>query len=111
MKEAMWTLCNACAVANPHQIWRVVDMKGMEAIVKMLEVADVKLKVTMLKTLHTIIACGESEEEGNKLAEYLDSLGGLSKVCQLQHDKNNEVYNCAVEILVDFFNVEECDKQ
>lgn len=79
----------------------------MEAIVQMIGVAEPQLKVRMLQALHTILSCGDSEEEENKLAEYLDSLGGVTKISDLQYDKNEEVYKNAVAILKDFYITEE----
>ena len=72
-----------------------------------MDLPDSELRLRILIALKRILISGESEEEPNKLVEILNSLGGANKLMEMQFDKNEAIYNTAVEIMKNHYELTE----
>ncbi|KAJ1639777.1 importin alpha [Pavlovales sp. CCMP2436] len=104
-KEACWVLCNAMHGSSKEQaLFIAQNFNVLEPMVAMLSVGDAKMVTIALDFIENLLKAGEavasSTGEGeNKVTVWLDSVGGVDKLEELQEHKNEEVYRKAVHIL------------
>lgn len=103
-KQAAWAISNACKRGSTLQVRRMVETGAMISLVRMLEESDAELKVSLLSALHRILEC---DDDANALSTHFEALNGLRTVESLQQHENVAVYNAAVQILRDFYDVVE----
>ena len=95
MTDAVWTICNACISGDFAQVVNIIEIGGLDSIIKMMDSPDASLKSILLKAVYNIFRHGINENGLNHIADFFESLGGVSKIVKLQHDGNNEVNKLA----------------
>ena len=113
-REAGWSVSNATALRNKEIIGAVVEKKGVEAMVKVLgQKWDPKTAVVLLEGLRNVLSCGKEhylDEYGENPFTYLvEECGGLDIIESMQQHSNQHVYDLAIKILENFFQLEEVD--
>jgi len=112
-KEAAWTISNLTSGGTPQQVRYVVDQLVIPPLCDLLTVYDAKIITVALEALENILRIGKEDKEHNGphatnvYGQQVMDCGGLDKIEQLQNHTNNEVYEHAVCMLEQFFDVEE----
>lgn len=113
-REAGWSISNATALKDKDIIWKVCEKGGMQAMFRVLaSKVDPKTSVVILEGIKNILEIGQEEfidENGDNPFTYtVEDCGGLDVIEELQMSQNQYVYELAVGIIEDFFQVEEID--
>uniref|UniRef100_A0A7S1NAV0 Importin subunit alpha n=1 Tax=Eutreptiella gymnastica TaxID=73025 RepID=A0A7S1NAV0_9EUGL len=113
-KEAAWAISNATSGGTPEQIKYLVEQDCVAGFCDLLNVPDAKMINVALEGLENILRVGEDDKIANNLplnqvAQMVQTVGGLEKIESLQSHSNNEIYEHAVTILDQFFEVEDED--
>ncbi len=110
-QEAVWCLSNATAHATPEQIKTLVDKGILQAIGSVLDCKDVRSLVVALEGINFILKSGKNHMVGengqNPMVVVAEQCGLVDKIEQLQMVQNQKVYEKAIEILENFFILEE----
>lgn len=109
-KEAAWAICNATTGATPEQIRFLVRQGCIPPLVQLLACNDARITLVALESLENILRLGEKEpdaEGNNPYAIEIDLCDGVEKIEELQLHENNDIYQCAMNILRRFFQGEE----
>eukprot|EP00759_Apiculatamorpha_spiralis_P033919 PhF_6_TR35030/c1_g1_i1/m.51046 len=112
-KEAAWTISNLTSGGTPQQVRYVVDQNVIPALCELLTVYDAKIITVALEALENVLRIGKEDMDqsgpnsANVYARMVADCGGLDKIEQLQNHSNNDVYEHAVCMLEQFFEVEE----
>ena len=109
-QEALWAVCNATQNKDPQHVSCLIQKGAFEALIKMMEIADVNAIIVAIEGLRNIFDTGKDhfiDEEGqNQLTLVFEQRGGVDCLEKLQQHKNNRVYEQAVRLLEDFFVIE-----
>lgn len=113
-KEAAWAISNATSGGTDDQIRHLVSKGCIKPLCDLLLCKDTKIIKVALEGLQNILESGSKagldEDNVNKYAEYIEAADGVSKIEQLQYNKNTEIYELARDILDEYFDVEEEDE-
>ena len=85
----------------------MIDNGAMACIIKMIEPADVGLKVILLRSLRKIFEHGKIFDNDNKFMTLFESLDGLKIVESLQYNNNDIIYETALKFIRDFYETNE----
>jgi len=111
-KEAAWAISNATSGGTPQQIQYLVEQGCIPPMVNLLSVSDTKIVGVALEALENILKMGKAvqQEQGtqeNLCCTLIEQAEGLSKIEGLQEDPNEEVYQKAMQILENYFPLED----
>lgn len=110
-KEAAWAISNATSGGNPHQIRYLVQQGAIRPLCDLLTVNDAKIVTIALEGLENILKVGEADSKAsgthNQMATLIAEADGLSKIEELQHHSNNDIYEKCIKILETYFGVED----
>ncbi len=98
-KEAVWAIANACMKASQFQAIRILEEKGLEAIVEMLHGEDADLLMVLLEAVDSLLKFDDAGEGEDSVADKLDAMGGVAKIEALQLHKNKNVYERVIKLL------------
>ena len=82
---------------------KIVNMGAFPVIIKMLEISDPGLKLIVLRALYQILECGMIEFKENTYAAIFKSLGGVSKLQNIQQNEDTNIYQIVNHILWLFY--------
>ena len=113
-REAGWSISNTTALKEPSIIQEVAQRKGVEAMCQVLkEKCDPKTIVVLLEGIRNCLQVGQKhflDDNGeNPFTIVIEECGGLDTIEDLQTHKNMHVYELTLEIIENFFQVEEVD--
>ena len=113
-REAGWCISNTTALKNEEIIKVIVEKQGIEAMCHILKFkVDVKTAVVLLEGIRNILEVGKThflDERGENPFTYIvEEWGGLDTIEELQSHLNQHVYELSVEIIENYFTVEEID--
>jgi len=112
-KEAAWAISNATSGGSPEQIKFLVQQGCVPPLAELLNVQDPKIIIVALEGLENILKIGDAEAKhmgtDNMMVQIVEQSNGAANIEQLQHHENEDIYNKAVRILEQYFNVEEED--
>eukprot|EP01012_Entosiphon_sulcatum_P048046 TRINITY_DN65_c0_g1_i3.p1 TRINITY_DN65_c0_g1~~TRINITY_DN65_c0_g1_i3.p1 ORF type:complete len:575 (-),score=165.64 TRINITY_DN65_c0_g1_i3:1111-2835(-) len=111
-KEAAWCVANATTGGTLEQVAFLVDQGCMPPLVDLLNNSDTKLVSVALEAVENILQAGESvpgDRTENPFARGFIELGGVVKLENLQSHANQEIYERAVHLLVNFFEADDDD--
>lgn len=113
-KEAAWAISNTTSGGSPQQVQYLVQQNCIKPMVDLLSVNDAKIVVVALEALENILRVGRTlqNEQGmmeNPFVDPVEQADGLSKLESLQEDPNEDVYQKAMKILEEYFQLEEDD--
>jgi len=111
-KEAAWAISNATSGGTPQQISHLVECGCLPPIVNLLSVSDTKIVGVALEAIENILKMGKTAQQEQSLAEnpccsLIEQADGLSKIEGLQEDPNEEVYQKAMQILENYFPLDD----
>jgi len=110
-KEAAWAISNATSGGTPQQIKYLVTQGTIRPMCDLLVVADAKIVTVALEGLENILKIGETDAKAsgqeNQMSTFISEADGLTKIEQLQHHENQEIYEKAIRILETYFGGEE----
>lgn len=111
-KEAAWAISNATSGGNAQQVAYLVECGCIKPVVDLLAVSDVKTIGVALECIGNILKVGKQKQMEGGLAENpfvaaVESADGLSRIESLQTDPNEEVYRKALQILENYFPVDD----
>lgn len=113
-REAGWSISNTTALKEPEIIQKVVEKKGIEAMCLVLkQKVDPKTGVVLLEGIRNCLEVGKKhfpDENGENPFTYIvEECGGLDTIEELQMNNNQYVYELAVEVIENYFQIEEVD--
>jgi len=113
-KEAAWVISNTTSGGSPQQVEYLVQQGAIKPMVDLLGVNDAKIVVVALEALENILRVGKTMqiERGlaeNPFVEFVEQADGLAKLEALQEDPNEDVYQKAMKVLEDYFQLEDDD--
>lgn len=110
-KEAAWAISNATSGGTALQIKFLVSQGCIRPLCDLLGVADPKIVTIALEGLENILKVGETDAKTtglhNNMATYVAEADGLTKIEDLQHHSNNDIYEKCIKILETYFGVED----
>jgi len=110
-KEAAWAISNATSGGSPQQIKFLVTQGCIRPLCDLLTVNDAKIVTIALEGLENILKVGQDEADStgthNQMSTYVAEAEGLTKIEDLQHHSNNDIYEKCVKILETYFGVDE----
>lgn len=110
-KEAAWAISNATSGGSPQQIKFLVSQGCIRPLCDLLTVNDAKIVTIALEGLENILRVGQDEADStgthNQMSTYVAEAEGLTKIEDLQHHSNNDIYEKCVKILETYFGVDE----
>ncbi|KAF4655989.1 Importin alpha subunit (Karyopherin alpha subunit) (Serine-rich RNA polymerase I suppressor protein) [Perkinsus chesapeaki] len=116
-KEAAWAVSNATAGGSPEQVDYLVQNGCVKPLCDLLDVTDSKIVGCCLEAIDNILGVGVLAQERNPdLTEnpylhLIEEADGMTKIEDLQGDRNDAIYEKAVHILESYFPVEEDDDE
>ena len=113
-REAGWSISNTTALKEPNIIQEVAQRGGVQAMCTVLkQKCDPKTAVVLLEGIRNCLQVGQQnfldENNENPFTLIIEECGGLDTIEDLQSHKNQHVYELAVEILENYFQIEEVD--
>ena len=112
-KEAAWAISNATSGGTAEQIRFLVSQGCIKPLCDLLSCSDAKIIIVALEGLENILRVGESDKEiagptgVNQYAQAIEEAEGVDKIEDLQEHTNEDIYDKSVQILEEFFEVEE----
>lgn len=112
-KEAAWAISNATSGGSADQIRYLVSQGCIKPLCDLLICADPRIITVALEGLENILKIGEAERElagvgaSNPYATMVDEAEGLDKIEELQNHSNEDIYEKAVTLLENYFDVED----
>mmetsp|Transcript_17524 Transcript_17524/g.44511 ORF Transcript_17524/g.44511 Transcript_17524/m.44511 type:complete len:546 (-) Transcript_17524:417-2054(-) len=111
-KEAAWAISNATSGGTHDQIKHLVEQGAIKPMCDLLTVNDSRIVTVALEGLENILKVGESlKEQGlhpsNPFADMVDEAEGLDKIEGLQNHENQDIYEKAVKVLENYFDIDD----
>ena len=109
-KEAIWAICNAVSGGKPEQINYLVKQGCIKPMLDLLNSTDNRLIQVILEAIESVIKAGKIRNKNFSTNEYvkiIEESGGLEKLENLQHHKNNNIYEMSLKILEKYFEADE----
>ena len=112
-KEAAWAISNATSGGSGDQIRYLVSQGCIKPLCDLLDCADPRIITVALEGLENILKIGEAERDvagvgaSNPYATMVDEAEGLDKIEELQNHSNEDIYEKAVALLENYFDVED----
>jgi hypothetical protein len=115
-KEAAWAICNAVAASTPEQVAALVQANAIEALCGLMKMHSTSHQVTgdilliLMQGLNFFLKCGQQHfcEGGvNPFVVIVEESGGLKVLEDLQSHPNPSVYQKALGLLENYFDLEE----
>ena len=109
-KEAAWALCNAASGGKPEHINYLVKQGCLKPMLDLLNSTDNHLIQVLLEAIENILKAGKINYKNlsaNDFVNIIEQAGGLEKLENLQHHKNNNIYEMSLRILENYFETEE----
>uniref|UniRef100_A0A7S4QYI7 Importin subunit alpha n=1 Tax=Ditylum brightwellii TaxID=49249 RepID=A0A7S4QYI7_9STRA len=99
-KEAAWVICNIATGGSDYHVRCLVDLFVIDALCDILDVADAKITLVALDAIKSILKVGD-------YISFIDEAGGIDQLESLLDHENDEVYQKAIEIIDEFFGVDD----
>ena len=110
-KEAAWAISNATSGGTPEQIKFLVAQGCIRPLCDLLSVTDPKIVTIALEALENILKVGDAEAKmngkQNDMVTYIADAEGISKIEDLQHHTEIEIYEKSFKIIETYFEVED----
>lgn len=109
-KEAAWAISNAASGGKPEHINYLVKQGCLKPMLDLLNSADNHLIQLLLEAIESILEAGKIKNKNfstNEFVNIIEQAGGLEKIENLQHHRNNNIYEISLRILEKYFETEE----
>ncbi|CAG8443417.1 8315_t:CDS:1 [Ambispora gerdemannii] len=110
-KEACWAISNATSggLNKPQIIKFLVNQRCIKPLCDLLTCMDNKIIQVALDGLENILKVGDMEkgDDGNPYALYIEEIGGMEKIHNLQIHENTDIYKKAYNIIDTYFGDED----
>ena len=104
-KEALWVVANIFTTGEDTHIRALVQFEGFAALVDAMDTSDSKVLLVILEAIEVVLKVGS--RLSLNYAHMFDELSGLDKLEDLQQHPSEEVYEKAVELLENYFGVDD----
>ena len=108
-KEAVWMLSNSTTQATPQQIEQLVNLGLIEGLSFVLGFPDQKILIVALEGLQNVFEFERVHFQGsegiNRFTHRFEICGGLDRLERLQYHQNMQVYDRAIGIIENYFQV------
>ena len=113
-KEAVWAVSNATSQATPEQFKFFVEKGILQALGTVLEIQDAKTLTVSLEGIAYVLKAGTqaaafNEQGENPYAYLAEQCGVMDQIEALQFHENQKVYEKAIHILEEYFQLEDPD--
>ncbi|KAJ2390719.1 Importin subunit alpha-1, partial [Coemansia sp. RSA 2559] len=112
-KEACWAVSNATSggLGQPEQIRYLVQQGCIKPLCDLMNCMDNKIIQVALDGIENILRVGEADKEHsptqiNQYALYIEEVGGIEKIHNLQYHDNTEIYKKAYNVIDKYFSEE-----
>jgi len=105
-KEATWALCNLASGGSPQQLGHMINSGALPPLTLMLGSSDQEMIIVILDAFKNILKSEENLGRLLQMVEYLESIGFVNKVEELQSHENQQVYETAVSIIDTYWSGE-----
>lgn len=106
-KEAAWAVTNYTSGASTDQVLYLAQCHVIKPICDLLTAKDSKLIKVLLDGLCNILLVAEKVNQLRSARDYIEEIGGLTKIENLQDNENEDVYKLAFHMIEKFF----CDDE
>lgn len=103
-KEAAWALTNYTSGASQEQVLYLVQCQVIKPMCDLLAVKDAKLIKVILDGLSNILLVAEKVGQLEQARLYIEEIGGLNRLEELQEHENEDVYKQAYSMVEKFFS-------
>lgn len=114
-KEAAWAISNATSGGRDSQIKYLVEIGVIPPLCELFRCMEPRIVLVALEGIENILRVGQQEAKQtggeNKYAEMVEECGGLALLEDLQRHNNEEIYQKAQRILINYFNAEEEEEE
>lgn len=109
-KETAWALTNYTSGANTDQILYLVQCQVIKPMCDLLNAKDPKLIKVLLDGLCNILLVAEKVGQLEQARVYIEEIGGLNRIEELQEHENEDVYKLAYHMVEKFFSDENSEE-
>jgi len=115
-KEALFVIANATFTGKEETIRKGLEKGILKLLVENLENDDSRLLTITLETIKNVLKANKehvllTNQAVDKVSIEFDELGGLNFLERLQSHPNQTVYDLSVEIITNYFGVDETPDQ
>jgi importin subunit alpha-1 len=107
-KEAAWVICNMITSSAQPRLIHLIELGVLQPLCDLLSVGEAKIILLALDALEALLkTTNQVSNENTNCVILIEEIGGVEGLEKLQEHENTKVYERAVEILENYFNVEE----
>ena len=110
-KEAAWAISNATSGGDASQIRRMVEDGVIRPLCDLLDSADPKIIMVAIEGIENILRVGKQDAAtqggDNRYAQMVEADKGLEKLEKLQEHENDDIYEKAMAVLKQYWDVGE----
>lgn len=114
-KEACWAVCNATSAheTHPRQVKYIVAQGCLKPLNDLLrDCQDSRVILVALDGISNILEVGQQEallspDNANPYSQFVEEVGGLATICDLQEHPETEIYLKSKDIIDKYFDGEE----
>jgi hypothetical protein len=105
-EEAVWVVTNFASKMPAESVDYILNLGVINALNEMLSIKDQEILDIILKGFNYLLQKDQSEGR-NKVAEKMNELNVAEKIEELQLHPNKNIYKLAIEILENYFVIED----
>lgn len=109
-KEAAWAVSNATSGGSPQQITHIAHSGCIPPLCRLLKTRDDKIVTVALEGIDNILRTGQ-EQGHTQFTDLVEQCDGSTYIEELQETAPQETYNRAVQILRNYFELEDDTEQ
>jgi importin subunit alpha-1 len=113
-KEAAWAISNATSGGRDEQIRYLVRQQVIPPLCELFTCPDPKIIMVAMEGIENILKVGKADapttQDRNVFAEVVEECRGLDNLEALQQHENEEIYDKAMKILRNYFDVAEANQ-
>ena len=109
-KEATWAIANACLKGSNYQKVRMIKEGVLDIIIPMLGNEDADVLLILIEAIDSLLELDNHVELEPSISDQFESLGGVTKLEELQLHKNETVYKKVIALMNKRYSLEKVDE-